>query len=101
MKFVTVKQLQREFGLPFTVAERIVQEQMALARQRYRRWNTPIYVGLAASIACTFAPDGSLAYRIGHVLLPLCMGATGILLGLVRRRAQAPILAAARATAPG
>lgn len=99
MRFVTVRQLERDFGLPFTVAERILREQMALARQPYRRWNAPVIVVLAASLACTFASDGSWVDHVGHLLLLTGVIASSVLFCLTRRHAQAPILAAARAAA--
>lgn len=97
MKFATTKSLQRDYGLPFATAETIYRAQMKAARQHYRLSTAALFVGFSVMLACTFAPDGSLPHRIGEqAWLPLILGITVLEL-LIHRRAQAPILAAARA----
>lgn len=99
MRFITVKQLQRDFGLPFTTAERILREQMALAQRHYRRWNFLVFAGLSASLACNFAADGSPVHIAGLFGFSLSMFVFSAVICMARRHAQAPILAAARAAA--
>lgn len=100
MKTVNVKQLQQEFGLPFTTAEALIREQEGLVRRRYRHWYMLIGGLLFITVACKFAPLDSLYYRIDDfVLLLACLG-TGSLEILIQHKARPAILAAARAAAP-
>jgi hypothetical protein len=99
MRFITGKQLQREYGLSFKSAELIVSAQTTLARRRYRRWYAFVWTGFAAALACTFAPNGSPFYRTGMIALPCVMLCASILEWLIQRRAQVPIRAAAQAAA--
>lgn len=95
MKSLNARQLQRTFGLPFKTAELIVQQQMTLARRRYRHAYTLVWVGIAVQIVCSFleVPWGKWG------VLPLTCLVTGVLEFLTRKTAREPILAAARAAA--
>lgn len=95
----TVSKLQREFGLPFHVAEAIIREQMALAHRHYRCWYIPVWTSLAVALACNFAPDSSLPFRAGHFIPPIACIYLGIVQFITHRRTRTPILAAARAAA--
>ncbi|MBD8872328.1 hypothetical protein [Rhodanobacter sp. DHB23] len=96
----TVSRLQREFGLPYHVAEGILREQMALAQRSYRLWYIPVWVGIAAVLACNFAPNHSVFFRAGHFIPPISIAYLCVTQFLTYRHAQAPILAAARAAMP-
>lgn len=93
----TVSKLQREFGLPFATAEAIIREQMALARQHYRRWYVPACIAIVVGMAGAFvfsSPSGHTVFGLMWPVAMLCVGTTEL---LAQRRAEAPILAAARA----
>lgn len=100
MKFVTVKQLQRELGLPFATAEAIIREQQGSVRRRYRHLYALLGGLLFIALACKFAPRDSLYYRIDDFVFPLACLATGGLEILIQHKARPAILAAARAAAP-
>lgn len=93
----TVSRLQREFGLPFATAESIIGEQVALARQHYRCWYVPACIILAIAMAGTFVLSDSRAHSVFRLIWPVAMLCVGITELLAQRRAEAPILAAARA----
>lgn len=98
MKFITVKQLQREFWLPFTVGEAIIREQTQLALNHYLRWPLIFAVAYAAAMVCQHVLDRPWAREPGGTWpLPLL---SFVVHHLARRRAQPFILAAARAAAP-
>lgn len=99
MRSITTKQLQRDYGLSYVAAETLIQQQLTRARGHCRRWQTAIFIGVAANLALLFAPDDSLYYRATEFTLPLTCIVLGVIACLVRRRAQAPILAVARAAA--
>jgi hypothetical protein len=99
MSFASIKSLQRDYGLPFVAASSILQEQTQLARRHCRAWFTLGGIGLAIALVGAFVlsrPFASAAYAVAMPCACLCTGAGEL---LARRRAQAPIHAAARAAA--
>lgn len=96
---LTVSKLQREFGLPFHVAETILREQSALARQHYRHWYVPAWIGIAVMLACNFAPSDSPFLHASRFILPFECVYLGTLQFFTYHRARPLILAAARAAA--
>lgn len=95
MALITVGRLQREFGLSFTAASALVNEQRALASRRHR-------VLLMGMIACNVVLLASYVLALhwsalavqSILLLALLLGA--LHLYLTHRDSRAPILAAAR-----
>ena len=96
MTLITVGRLQREFGMSFTAASALVNEQRALASRHLR-------VLLMGMITCNVALLASYVLALhwsaltvqAILLLALLLGA--LHLYLTRRDSRAPILAAARA----
>jgi len=96
MTFITAARLQQQFGLSFTVAERLIHEQMALARQRYRVWYALVWVALALMLLGDFLETASTRW-ISWTINALFVVAIGILHWQTLRTAQPRMLAAARA----
>ncbi len=95
MNFITVKKLQREFGLSYLVAVNLLEEQHRQARKRYRLPSLLIGSCMVVFVALTIAGvqhwHGVLRWLpLATVLLVLMQ------LYLIQRAARAPILAAAR-----
>lgn len=99
MKRITLMQVQRESGLPLAACVAIFNEQLALARRRYRCWSVLAWFVFATACACNFAPAGTLAYRVGSIALVLAIIGLGSVEGLMQRRVQTRFLAAALAAA--
>ena len=95
MALVTTGRLQREFGMSFTTASALINDQRALASRRHRAL-------LTGMIAC----DGVLlasyvlalhwAVRLVQAILLIALLLGALHLYLTRRDSCAPILAAAR-----
>lgn len=96
MKFITIRRLQREFGLPFVAAAGIIGEQRRLAWKNYRplRW-------LTGSVCLVIAGSAIFDIRLPRGILPLLWLVVVTLAFmrtyLVHRASREPILAAARA----
>lgn len=99
MSFVGIKGLQRDYGLSFATAEAILREQTALARRHYRPWFTLGGIGLAVALAGAFVVARPFSNIPFDFVFPCACLCTGIGELLARRRARAPIRAAARAAA--
>ena len=97
MSFAGIKSLQRDYGLPFVTAEAILREQTALARRHYRPWFTLGGIGLAVALAGAFVVSRPFSNIPFDFVFPSACLCTGIGELLSRRRARAPILAAAQA----
>lgn len=99
MDFITVKRLQREFGLSYVTAAGIIGEQRKLAWRRYRMLGALISCGWLIFFGLTFAdthfPHGALRW-IPFAMLPLML----FQYYLITRASREPILAAARARQP-
>ncbi len=95
MNFITIRKLQREFGLSYLAAVKLIEEQHKQARKRYRLLGALIGCGMVAFV--TLAITGvqnlhDLLRWIPAAMLPLVL----LHLYLVQRASRVPILAAAR-----
>lgn len=99
MDFISVKRLQREFGLLHVTAAGIIGEQRKLAWKRYRMLSALISCGWLIFVGITFVdshfPHGVLRWT-PFVMLPLMLFQHC----LITRASREPILAAARARQP-
>lgn len=93
----TASRLQHEFGLPFTTVEAIIREQTARAREHYRRWYVPACVTLVVAMTGAFVLPNPWAHTVFRLPWPVAMLCVSTIELLALRRAQAPILSAARA----
>ncbi|MEY2168150.1 MULTISPECIES: hypothetical protein [unclassified Rhodanobacter] len=100
MRFITVRQLQQEFGMPVLEASTLIASQRSTASRRHRLLRL-------ATTACVLASGASI---IADLHWPTAMVEALWLAGLVlvfltlyliHRDARAPILAAARAWRDG
>ena len=100
MDFITIKKLQREFGLSYVTAAGIIGEQSRLARKRYRMLGVLYCCGMLTFVGLTFT-DIHLPHDaqrlIPLVMLPLILSQHY----LAARASRELILAAARARQPG
>lgn len=96
MVLITIKKLQREFGLSHVIAAGIIGEQRKLAWKRYRMLSALISCGWLIFVGCTFAdthfPHGVLRWMPFAMLLLMLFQHY-----LMTRASREPILAAARA----
>jgi hypothetical protein len=96
---ITIKKLQREFGLSHVTAAGIIGEQRSLAWKRYRMLSALSSCGWLIFVGFTFAdtrfPHGVLCW-IPFVMLALMLFQHY----LITRASREPILAAARARQP-
>lgn len=95
MHFITIKNLQREFGLSYLTAANLIEEQHKLASKRYRPLIVLNLCGMAGFIVLTLAGVQSRhdAVRLIPVaMLPLLLAHVY----LFNRASRASILAAAR-----
>lgn len=95
MNFITIKKLQREFGLSFVAAANLIETQQKTAMKRYRPLTVLNLCGMAGFIVLTFVDVQSwhdVVRWIPLAMLPLLLAH----LYLVNRAARASILAAAQ-----
>ena len=95
MNFITIKKLQREFGLSYVDAADLIEDQRKIAAKRYRPLIVLTLCGMAAFVALTLAgvPGWSGVVRwIPLAMLPLLLAH----LYVVSRAARRSILTAAR-----
>ena len=100
MALITIKRLQREFGLSYVAAAGIIGEQRKLAWKRYRMLSAFLSCGWLIFVGLTFAdiqlPHGAQRW-MPAAILPLVAWQHY----LITRASREPILAAARARQPG
>ncbi|MDE2156782.1 MAG: hypothetical protein KGJ32_12940 [Xanthomonadaceae bacterium] len=96
MHFITIRKLQREFGLSYVAAAKLIEKQRRLAMKPYRLFRALLWCGLAIFVALAFTDiphQHDLMRWIPLVMPPLAFAQ----LYLIHRASRAPILAAARA----
>lgn len=96
-RYLTATQLQREFGLPFTTAERIIRAETARVRWNHRYQIGAVTGLLCAAFALSSTTDGVLPGHAASAILLVGVIAATVINIQTRRRAQPAILAAARA----
>lgn len=101
MNFISIKKLQREFGLSYIAAANLIEEQRGIAVKRYRPIIVLTLCGMAGFLALTLAgvPSWRDVVRfIPIAMLPLLLAH----LYLVNRATRASILAiVAKGQMPG
>lgn len=96
MALITIRRLQREFGMPIMRASTLVHEQRALATRRHRMlWWVAIACVLASSASSMFDLHWPALVRDALWLAGAML--VFLLIYLVHRDSREPILAAARA----
>ena len=100
MAFITIKRLQREFGLSYVAAAGIIGEQRKLAWKRYRMLSAFLSGGWLIFVGLTFA--GIHLPHDAQLLMPIAMlPLVAWQHYLVTRASRELILAAARARQSG
>ena len=100
MKLITIKKLQREFGLSYVTAAGIIGEQSRLAHKRYRMLGALFSCGMLTFVVLVFT--GIHLPHEAQRWMPLAMLPLILLQHyLITRASREPILAAARACRPG